>query len=109
MLRLLRHLTALLNVMILAPRRAVRLVMSAVTFNPKLGPLRHVATFAVLYVLFALVLVYVIAPIRGYAGQFTMHDKLGYDAERWLATAIYDPKGSFVGTFDPRLDSLRDV
>ena len=38
-----------------------------------------------------------------------MHDKLGYDAERWLATAIYEPKGSFVGTFDPRLDSLRDV
>ena len=109
MLRLLRHLTALSNFLILAPRRAVRVVMSAVTFNPKLGPLRHVATFAVLYVLFAIVLVYVIAPIRGYTGQLTMHDKLGYDAERWLATAIYDPKGNFVGTFDPRLDSLRDV
>ena len=26
-----------------------------------------------------------------------------------MATAIYDPKGNFVGTFDPRLDSLRDV
>ncbi len=38
-----------------------------------------------------------------------MRDKLGYDAERWLATAIYDPKGNFVGTFDARLDSLRDV
>lgn len=109
MLRLLRHLTALSNFLILAPRRAVRVVMSAVTFNPKLGPLRHVATFAVLYVLFAIVLVYVIAPIRGYTGQLTMHDKLGYDAERWLATAIYDPRGNFVGTFDPRLDSLRDV
>ena len=59
--------------------------------------------------LFALLLVYVVAPIRGYTGQLTMHDKLGYDAERWLATAIYDPKGNFVGTFDPRLDSLRDV
>lgn len=109
MLRLLRHLTALSNFMILAPRRAVRLAMSAITFNPKLGPLRHVATFAVLYVIFAILLVYVIAPIRGYTGQLTMHDKLGYDAERWLATAIYDPKGNFVGTFDPRLDSLRDV
>ena len=109
MLRLLRHLTALSNFLILAPRRAIRLVMSAITFNPKLGPLRHVATFAVLYVLFAFLLVYVIAPIRGYTGQLTMHDKLGYDAERWLATAIYDPRGNFVGTFDPRLDSLRDV
>lgn len=109
MLRLLRHLTALVNLLILAPRRAARLVMTAVTFNPKLGPLRHIATFAVLYVLFAVLLVYVIAPIRGYTGELTMHDKLGYDAERWLATAIYDPKGNFVGTFDPRLDSLRDV
>lgn len=109
MLRLLRHLTALSNFLILAPRRAARILMSAVTFNPKLGPLRHVATFSVLYVLFAFLLVYVIAPIRGYTGQLTMHDKLGYDAERWLATAIYDPKGNFVGTFDPRLDSLRDV
>ena len=54
-------------------------------------------------------LVYVVAPIRGYSGGLTMHDKLGYDAERWLATAIYDPKGNFVGTFDARLDSLRDV
>ena len=36
-------------------------------------------------------------------------EKLRYDAERWLATAIYDARGNFVGTFDPRLDSLRDV
>ncbi len=83
--------------------------MMAVAFNPKLGPLRHVFTAAIFYVLFALVLVYIAAPIRGYIGDLSMHDKLGYDAERWLATAIYDPKGSFVGTFDPRLDSLRDV
>lgn len=109
MLRLLRTLTAFLNVLVLAPRRAVRFAMSAVAFNPKLGPLRHVATFAILYVLFALLLVYVIAPIRGLTGQLTMHDKIGYDAERWMATAIYDPKGNFAGTFDPRLDSLRDV
>ena len=45
-------------------------------------------------------LVYVVAPIRGLTGQLTLSDKLGYDAERWLATAIYDPKGNFVGTFD---------
>ncbi len=83
--------------------------MLAIAFNPKLGPLRHLFTGAILYVLFALVLVYIAAPIRGYVGDLSMHDKLGYDAERWLATAIYDPKGSFVGTFDPRLDSLRDV
>ena len=109
MLRLLRRLTAVFEFLIIVPRRAVRVVMHAITFNPKLGPLRHVATFSVVYVLFALLLVYVIAPIRGYTGQLTMHDKLGYDAERWMATAIYDPKGNFVGTFDPRLDSLRDV
>ena len=54
-------------------------------------------------------LVYVVAPLRGITGQAYMSDKLRYDAERWLATAIYDAKGDFVGTFDPRLDSRRDV
>jgi membrane peptidoglycan carboxypeptidase len=109
MLRFLRHLTALAEFCLWLPRRIVRWLMLAVAFNPKLGPLRHLFTAAMLYVLFALLLVYVAAPIRGYVGDLSMHDKLGYDAERWLATAIYDPKGSFVGTFDPRLDSLRDV
>ncbi|NOT71177.1 MAG: glycosyl transferase family 51 [Hyphomicrobium sp.] len=109
MLRLLRQLTALLEMIVVIPRRVARFAMRAVAFNPKLGPLRHVATFSVLYLIFALLLVYVVAPIRGYTGALTMHGKLGYDAERWLATAVYDPKGNFVGTFDPRMDSLRDV
>lgn len=109
MLHILRYLTALANFCLWLPRRAVRVLMQAIAFNPKLGPLRHIITAGVLYVIFAVVLVYVIAPVRGYVGQMTMADKLGYDAERWLATAIYDRKGNFVGTFDPRLDSLRDV
>ncbi|MBY0562533.1 transglycosylase domain-containing protein [Hyphomicrobium sp.] len=109
MLRLLRHLTAFAEFCLWVPRAIVRWLMMTVAFNPKLGPLRHVFTAAFLYVLFAILLVYVAAPIRGYIGELSMHDRLGYDAERWLATAIYDPKGSFVGTFDPRLDSLRDV
>lgn len=109
MLRLLRHLTALADFCLWAPRWIARWLMMAVAFNPKLGPLRHVFTAAIVYVFFALLLVYIAAPIRGYLGDVSMHDKLGYDAERWLATAIYDPKGNFVGTFDPRLDSLRDV
>ena len=109
MLRFLRHLTALTELCLSVPRRLVRWLMMAVAFNPRLGPLRHVFLGAILYVVFALVLVYVAAPIRGYVGQLSMHEKLGYDAERWLATAIYDPKGNFIGTFDPRLDSLRDV
>jgi hypothetical protein len=109
MLSILRLFTALSEICLRLPRQVVRRLMSAVAFNPKLGPIRHVFTAATLYVLFALVLVYIAAPIRGYIGDLTLHEKLGYDAERWLATAIYDPKGNFVGTFDPRLDSLRDV
>ncbi len=109
MLRVVRQLNALIEFLLQLPRRPARFLMNAVAFNPKLGPLRHVAVAGIGYVIFALLLVYVIAPIRGYTGQLTMHDRLGYDAERWLATAIYDPKGSFVGTFDPRLDSQRDV
>ncbi|CEJ83843.1 Glycosyl transferase family 51 [Hyphomicrobium sp. GJ21] len=109
MLSILRLFTALSEICLRLPRQVVRRLMSAVAFNPKLGPIRHVFTATSLYVLFALVLVYIAAPIRGYIGDLTLHEKLGYDAERWLATAIYDPKGNFVGTFDPRLDSLRDV
>ena len=45
----------------------------------------------------------------GIVGQHFLADKLRYDAERWLATAVYDAGGGFVGTFDPRLDSQRDV
>ncbi|MBN9353099.1 MAG: transglycosylase domain-containing protein [Hyphomicrobium denitrificans] len=109
MLSILRLLTALSEICLRLPRQVVRRLMSAVAFNPKLGPIRHVFAATTLYILFALVLVYIAAPIRGYIGDLTLHEKLGYDAERWLATAIYDPKGNFVGTFDPRLDSLRDV
>jgi membrane peptidoglycan carboxypeptidase len=101
--------THLLELLLTVPVRVVGFLTDWVAFNPKLGPLRHVATAAVAYVAFALVLVYVVAPIRGFTGQFTMSEKLRYDAERWLATAIYDGKGNFVGTFDPRLDSRRDV
>lgn len=109
MLPLLRFITFVIEFIVTLPVRAVRFITDWVAFNPRLGPLRHVATAAILYVIFAVVLVYVIAPIRGYAGSTYMADKLRYDAERWLATAIYDSRGSFVGTFDPRLDSKRDV
>ncbi len=91
------------------PMRIGRFALTAVVFNPRLGPLRHVFGFALGYLVFALLLVYVVAPARGVIGHYFLADKLRYDAERWLATAIYDAKGNFVGTFDPRLDSRRDV
>lgn len=109
MLRVVRAISHAIEQVLALPLRTLRFLSDAIAFNPRLGPLRHVATAAILYVAFALVLVYVVAPLRGIAGQFTMSEKLRYDAERWLATAIYDAKGSFVGTFDPRLDSWRDV
>ena len=86
-----------------------RFLFISIAFNPKLGPVRHVATAAVAYVAFAIVLVYGLAPLRGVIGHHFMGDKIRYDAERWLATAIYDRHGQFIGTFDPRLDSQRDV
>ncbi len=109
MLVLHRALFWLLESVVRFPVLAWRFVIEWVAFNPRLGPLRHVVTAALCYVVFALCLVYVIAPIRGLVGQYTVAEKLRYDAERWLATAIYDREGSFVGTFDPRLDSVRDV
>ena len=91
------------------PVLVLRFLTEWVAFNPRLGPLRHVFLAAFAYVIFAVCLVYVVAPIRAITGAYTIADKLKYDAERWIATAIYDRRGSFVGTFDPRLDSVRDV
>lgn len=109
MLSLLRLLTRLVEALVALPVMVVRFLSDWLVFNPRLGPLRYVATAALGYLAFALVLVYVLAPLRGVIGHLYMADKLRYDAERWVATAIYDAKGSFVGTFDARLDSLRDV
>ncbi|MFM9939916.1 MAG: transglycosylase domain-containing protein [Hyphomicrobiaceae bacterium] len=109
MLALLRLFTHAIELVLGVVARLGRFLFSTVAFNPKLGPLRHVVTAGVAYVAFALLLVYVLAPLRGFIGHHYLGDKLRYDAERWLATAIYDPKGNFIGTFDPRLDSQRDV
>lgn len=109
MLTVLRYLTRLLELLLVLPYRVLRALTIGVAFNPNLGPLRYVAAAIMLYVVFAVTLVYVVAPIRGYVGGAYMAEKLRYDAERWLATSIYDTNKEFVGTFDPRLDSVRDV
>ncbi len=89
--------------------RAIATLSNWTAFNPRLGPLRHLFSASIIYVLFAVLLVYVVAPVRGFIGHVYLGDRLRYDAERWVATAIYDAKGGFAGTFDPRLDSRRDV
>lgn len=109
MLELIRLLTRVVEMALLLPLAAAKAVIDLVAFNPRLGPLRYVSMAALAYALFAAVLVYVIAPARGFIGHFYMGEKLRYDAERWVAPAIYDAKGNFIGTFDPRLDSRRDV
>lgn len=109
MLAVFRVLARALELLLLLPFRVLRLLLDHIAFNPRLGPLRYVASAAMLYTLFALTLVYAVAPVRALVGHYTLGEKLHYDAERWLATAIYDARGNFVGTFDPRLDSLRDI
>ncbi len=109
MLGLLRVLGVTLEWAVLVPMIVARWFADAVLLNPSLRWIRWVFYAAFAYVVFAVVLVYVVAPIRGFAGQYWLAEKLRYDSERWLATAIYDRDGSFVGTFDPMLDSKRDV
>jgi len=106
---LVRGLIRFAEMLMAVPWAVFRFVMGSVVFNPKLGPLRHVVTAGLVYVVFAVLLVYVVAPVRGYVGARTMGDQLRYASERWLATAVYDKTGAFVGTFDPRMDSLQDV
>ncbi|MCV0368234.1 MULTISPECIES: transglycosylase domain-containing protein [Filomicrobium] len=109
MITIAKLLMLLLELAVALPVRMVRFATDWIFFNPRIGPLRYVAWAAFAYLFFALTLVYIIAPIRGYAGQAYLSERLRYDAERWLATAIYDAEGNFVGTFDPRLDSRQDV
>ena len=109
MYSLLRLLSFLIEFTINLPKRLVRLVLDAIVLNPSLGWMRHVILGCIAYVVFALLLVYVVAPVRGMSGQYWFGEKLRYDSERWLATAIYDRQGAFVGTFDPALDSKRDL
>ena len=109
MIHLLRWLTRGSELLLAGPLALIRLLAGSVVFNPKLGPLRHLLTASVGYLVFAVLLVYVVAPLRGVVGHMTMGQQLHYASERWLATAIYDSTGAFVGTFDPRLDSRRDV
>lgn len=109
MLAIVRLFMHAIELLLAIPLRIVGLLTAWSAIHVRLGPLRHVLTASVIYVTFALLLVYVVAPVRGFVGQYYLGDKLRYDAERWLATAIYDQRGNFVGTFDPRLDSNRDV
>ena len=106
---LLRLLTYLFESLLALPKRILRFLLDAIMLNPYLGWTRYLVLGAAGYVAFALLLVYLIAPVRGLAGQVWFGEKLRYDSERWLATAIYDKEGAFVGTFDPVLDSARDV
>ena len=98
-----------LELVLMVPAAALRVIGGGLLFNVRLGPLRHAFAAAAGYVVFALLLVYVLAPIRGLVGQTTMSEQLRYASERWLATAIYDSTGAFVGTYDGKYDSMKDV
>src|SRR4051794_19547610 len=109
MLALARLLIRALELLLALPIRLVRTLVFALTTRPSFGPLRHGLGFAAGYLVFALALVYVVAPRGGIVGQSFLADKLRYAAERWPAPAVYDWGGGFVAPFDPRLDSQRDV
>ena len=104
-----RLVLSALELTLWVPMRLGRFLLQSVMFNPRLGPLRYVTAAGALFLVFAFGLVYVVAPIRAYTGRAYLGAGIRYAAERWLATAIYDNSNDFVGTFDPRLDSKRDV
>ena len=109
MIEIVKLLMRVVEIAVSIPIRMARFVTDWIAFNPRLGVLRYPLLAVIAYVVFAVLLVYVVAPVRGYTGQLYLSEKLRYDAERWLATAIYDNTGNFIGTFDPRLDSQQDV
>ncbi|MFD0988189.1 transglycosylase domain-containing protein [Methyloligella solikamskensis] len=108
MLQLARWILHGFEFLISFPLKVLRFVFTTLAFNPKLGRMRLIVGPVVLYVLFALTLAYIYAPLRGAAGQLWMAKVLTYADERSLATAIYDRDDNFVGIFDPILDSQED-
>jgi hypothetical protein len=62
MLAVIRVLMRALELLVLLPFRILRVVLDRIAFNPRLGPLRYVASAATVYILFALTLVYAVAP-----------------------------------------------
>lgn len=109
MYSVMRVLMRALELTLAVPMLVIRFLLHGVLLNPNLGYFRYALFAALGYCLFAVVLVYAVAPLRGWTGQYWLGQKLRYDSERWLATAIYDRNGNFVGTFDPQLDSKQDV
>lgn len=88
---------------------SIRIIVSLIVFNPHLGPLRYITGSIFFYLLFAVFLVYIFAPLRGWAGSYWLGPQIHYASERWLGTAIYNKSGHFIGTFDPNMDSKRDL
>ncbi len=109
MLSAFRYFAMIVEGALSLPIRLAHLFLQTFLLNPRIGPLRHVFTLGFLYVLGAVLLVYAVAPLRGELGRQWYGHELQYDAQRWLATTIYDANGNFAGTFDARLDSKRDV
>ena len=109
MFGLIRSSLTLLHWALSLIRGIIRLLISIVIFNPHLGPLRYITNTILGFVLFALFLVYIFAPLRGWAGSYWMGPKIHYASERWLGTALYNNRGHFIGTFDPNMDSKRDL
>lgn len=108
MLKLFRLCTRLLELVIGAPVRALRFIISTLVLNPRLGRLRILTGLATGYVIFGLILVYPFSFFWGLAGQAWLGKVLRYANERSLGTAVYDRGGRFVGIFDPVLDSEED-
>ncbi len=109
MLRALSSLSRALEWLVSLPIRAGRFLFATLIFNPRLGKLRLVVAPFALYLLFALTLTYVYAPLRGAIGQVWMERVLTYADERSLGTAVTDAGGRFIGILDPVLDSEDDL
>ena len=71
MLALLRVLFHVVELLLALPLRVLRYLFFTLTTRPHLGPLRHVVTAAIAYGAFALLLVYVAAPIEASRGNIS--------------------------------------
>ncbi len=109
MMQVFRIIIGILDTLLSLPFRLLKLLMRPLEFIMGPGVFQKGLMLVVGYFFFSVFLVYVLAPLWGWAAHSWWKSDLDYFDERSRGTAIYDARGEDMGIFDPRLDSEHDL
>ncbi len=109
MMQVFRIIIGILDTLISLPFRLFKLLVAPLEMIMGPGIFKKIIMLVMGYVLFSFTLVYVLAPLWGWAAHSWWKSDLDYFDERSRGTAITDSRGEDMGIFDPRLDSEHDL